>query len=263
MGKFNWGMRACGALLLWAATAITLPAQTMASVPPVQTPLVAPRVTFTTLFSFDDYANGPYFPAELIQTTDGALYGTTFYGGNRTCNPPYGCGTVFRITASGKLTTLHSFDHADGWGPDAGLVQSTAGNLYGPTAGGGTSNACNPGDGCGTVFKMTPGGTLTTLHSFDNTDGWGPRAVLVQGTDGDFYGATEYGGADTECNCGTVFRVNASGKLTTLHSFAYTDGRFPNGLVESPDGNFYGTTGAGGSNDSGTVFKITPKGAQD
>jgi hypothetical protein len=67
MGKFNWGMRACGALLLWAATAITLPAQTMASVPPVQTPLVAPRVTFTTLFSFDDYANGPYFPAELIQ----------------------------------------------------------------------------------------------------------------------------------------------------------------------------------------------------
>jgi uncharacterized repeat protein (TIGR03803 family) len=216
--------------------------------------------TLTTLYSFcaqsgcTDGAN-PY--AGLIQATNGNLYGTTGYGG------AYNSGTVFKIAPGGALTTLYSFCSqsgcADGYAPSAGLAQATNGSLYGTTIAGGTNK-------WGTVFKITPSGTLTTLYSFcaqsGCTDGYDPEGALVQATNGDFYGTTNYGGAN---GGGTVFKITPSGILTTLYGFCAqsgcTDGANPAaGLVQATNGNLYGTTGSGGANGDGTVFKISPSG---
>jgi uncharacterized repeat protein (TIGR03803 family) len=220
----------------------------------------------TTLHSFDG-ADGSAPYAGLIQATNGTLYGTTQTGGTSTCLAP-GCGTVFKITASGVVTTLHSFDGTDGEFPLAPLVQATNGTLYGTTQNGGAN-------GAGTIFKITPGGTLTTLYSFCSqggncTDGTFPYAGLVQGTDGNLYGTTSAGGGYSDCNgqsggCGTVFKITPSGTLTRLYSLRGTDGAFPWGLIQATDGNLYGTTLEGGANDlcnaaCGTVFKITLSG---
>jgi uncharacterized repeat protein (TIGR03803 family) len=230
---------------------------------------ITPGGTLTTLHTLDDVGNPPiyvYAQAGLVLATDGNFYGTTPSGGNLSLcrpffSPPQGCGTVFKITPSGTLTTLHSFDVTDGAKPSAGLVQATDGNFYGTTISGGATT-CNDGYGCGTVFKITPGGTLTTLHSFDGgTDGAFPYAALVQATDGNFYGTAIAGGAN---GAGTVFKITPGGTLTTLYSFCSqtncTDGAEPYGLVQATDGNFYGTTYYGGADFDGTVFQITPGG---
>jgi uncharacterized repeat protein (TIGR03803 family) len=204
---------------------------------------ITPSGTLTTLHSFDDTEGNTPF-AVLVQATDGDLYGTTLEGG------AHDRGTVFRITPSGTLTTLHSFDDTEGELPyGTGLVQATDGNFYGTTSDGGTNFF-------GTVFRITPGGTLTTLHSFDDTEGNTPD-WLVQATGGNFYGTTAYGG---DHSYGTVFRITRGGTLTTLHSFDDTDGNTPDLLIQATDGNFYGTTDDGGAHDAGTVFKITPNG---
>ena len=206
--------------------------------------------TLKTLHSFDG-TDGSDPQAALVQGTNGDFYGTTYYGGAN------GWGTVFKITPSGTLTTLHSFDITDGSQIIAGLVQGTHGDFYGTTVEGGPSDCSG---GCGTIFKITPSGTLTTVHSFDGTDGSNPQAALVQGTSGDFYGTTFEGGAN---DFGTIFKITPSGTLTTLHSFNfYTDGETPlAGLVQATNGDFYGTTSRGGANGAGTVFKISPSGA--
>jgi len=184
------------------------------------------------------------------------LYGITGGGGANDNDEycPNGCGTVFKITPGGTLTTLHSFDVTDGYNPYAGLVQATNGDLYGATLAGGDLT-CGTPTGCGTIFKITPGGTFTTLHSFDGTDGVNPYGALVQATDGDLYGTTQVGGANGD---GTIFKITPGGKFTTLHSFDGTDGAAPNaGLIQATDGNFYGTTYALGANDDGTVFSLS------
>src|SRR5205814_1576421 len=127
-------------------------------------------------------------------------------------------------------------------------VQGSDSDFYGTTLRGGAGNI-------GTVFKMTPGGSLTTLYSFSYSDGAFPYAALVQGNNGDFYGTTSQGGAS---GYGTVFKITSGGSLTTLYSFSGSDGANPfAGLVQGNDGNFYGTTVAGGAYSQGTVFKIT------
>jgi uncharacterized repeat protein (TIGR03803 family) len=232
---------------------------------------ITPTGTLTALHSFAGYPiEGANPMAGLVQATDGNFYGTTEAGGaNNSCSigGVTGCGTVFKITPSGTLTTLHSFDVTDGLQPLAGLVQATNGNFYGTTASGGGSSIS------GTIFKITPAGVLTTLHSFGiNKDGKFPYAALVQATDGSFYGTTVEGGTNDTCDgaCGTVFKITAGGTLTTLHSFDGTDGEYPYaGLVQATNGNFYGTTSRGGADSScsiggvtgcGTVFEITPTG---
>jgi uncharacterized repeat protein (TIGR03803 family) len=203
--------------------------------------------TYTTLHSFAGTDGSG--PEGLIQGTDGNLYGTTMLGGANND------GTVFKITLGGTLTTLHSFAGTDGIWPEAGLVQATDGNFYGTTAYGGVYG----GIGNGTVFKITPAGTLTTLHSFNVGDGSVPVAGLLQGTDGNLYGTTYDGGVNAPD--GTVFRITLGGTLTTLHSFAGTDGSNPwAGLMQAANGNLYGTTSQGGAYSDGTVFKITPGG---
>jgi uncharacterized repeat protein (TIGR03803 family) len=227
--------------LILAATAIGLPAQNQQPSSP----------TFTTLHGFDS-SDGAY-PSVLVQATNGNLYGATALGGAN------GGGTAFKITPTGTLTTLYSFCSqsgcTDGDGV-AGLVQGADGNLYGTTVYGGDSNAC--AQGCGTVFRLTPNGTLTTLHSFDDTDGQEPFGKLIQGSDGNFYGTTYSGGAG---GYGTVFKISPNGRLTRLHSFDFSDGAYTYaGLVQGTDGNFYGTTQIGGAANLGTVFKITASG---
>lgn len=162
--------------------------------------------TLTTLHNFDgtDGAD-PYAP--LIQAANGTLYGTTTEGGAN------GYGTIFSMTLGGTLATVHSFDSTDGSYPYSALFQASNGTFYGTTSAGGTAN-CNLGQPCGTVFSVTSGGTVTTLHSFDETDGEKPEAGLVQATNGTFYGVTYEGGVS---NYGTIFSL-AEG----LHSFVET-----------------------------------------
>jgi uncharacterized repeat protein (TIGR03803 family) len=253
MSKFNWGKRAYAVCLLSAATAIALPAQTV-----------------TTLHSFDG-TDGAFPSAALVQATDGNLYGTASSGGGNdsACNF-YGCGTIFKITPSGTLTTLYSFCSqsgcTDGDYPFAGLVQARNGNFYGTTVQGGDFNWCY--FGCGTVFTFTPSGALTTLYTFCSqigcTDGATPLSALAQASDGNLYGTTTGGGLSSSGG-GTIFKITPSGTLTTLYSFCSqsgcTDGSYPQGsLVQAKDGDFYGTTYYGGANSGGTVFKITPSG---
>jgi uncharacterized repeat protein (TIGR03803 family) len=212
--------------------------------------------TLTTIGGTD----GQYPLAGLVQGKDGNFYGTTSHGGANTCTlrPGYrvSCGTVFKITPSGAVTTLASFDQADGFEPSSPLIQATDGNFYGTTPEGGANYP-----GFGTVFKVTPTGTLTVLHSFDGTDGEKSFAGLVQGTDGNLYGTTSFGGGNANYS-GTVFKITLSGTLTTLHSFDGSDGSGADAaLIQANDGNFYGTTSGFGSNNLGTVFKITPGGA--
>jgi len=215
--------------------------------------------TFTTLLDFA-YSNGalPEFES-LIQGTDGNFYGTTYGGGNSICAG--GCGTVFKISPGGTVSTLHSFAGTDGGGPIAGLLQASNGDFYGTTVYGGAS-------GDGTVFKITSGGALTTLHSFDGADGESPYGALVQGANGSLYGITLYGGSNNTCvdGCGTVFKITPTGALTTLYNFCSqtncADGDTPfAGLLQATDGSFYGTTYNGGNDTCesgcGTIFKIT------
>jgi uncharacterized repeat protein (TIGR03803 family) len=210
---------------------------------------IASAQTVTTLANFD-IANGADPFTGLVQGTDGNFYGTTQAGGS-SANCVRGCGTIFKITPEGTLTTLHSFDGTDGSGSEGGLVLGTDGNFYGTTYGGGANDD-------GTVFKITPAGALTTLHTFGGPDGRSPASSLLQATDGNFYGTTNFGGANSE---GTVFKISAAGTLTTVHSFDLTDGYIPNGgLVQTANGIFYGTTSVGGANNYGTVFKMTAAG---
>jgi len=201
----------------------------------------------TTIHAFCGSCPGNFPSQGVILATDGNFYGVT-------------ASTVYRITSEGVLTTLYTFCSepcSAGMSPRGALVQGVDTNLYGTTTKGGGSTNCS--EGCGTVFKITLQGRLTTLHSFDSTDGSSPQAPLVQGSDGSFYG-TAYSGGHS-CNCGTVFKITSQGKFTTLYEFSGTDGANPGGLVQSPSGNFYGTTASGGSApaQAGTVFEITPQ----
>jgi uncharacterized repeat protein (TIGR03803 family) len=201
----------------------------------------------TSLYSFCNQANcsaGYYPEAGLVQATDGNLYGTTNGGGGGSC------GAVFRITLGGTLTALHQFDMRDGCKPYASLVEALGGELYGTTNSGGTDVPC------GTVFKITTGGNLTTLDDFNGSDGCQPYAAttVVQAIDGSFYGTTSGGGAYSS---GAIYRITAGGEITTVYNFSTADN--PTGLIQAPDGNFYGVTLYGG-NGNGSVYKLTPEG---
>jgi uncharacterized repeat protein (TIGR03803 family) len=214
---------------------------------------MTPSGAITVLHSFNSFFSEGAVPfAGLVQGSDGNFYGTTLLGG------AHFKGTVFKIDATGSLTTLHSFSGApgDGANPIAGLVQGSDGDFYGTTASGGVHLQ-------GTVFRVTPAGAVTVLHSFNGhpSDGGLPFAGLVQGSDGNFYGTTALGGAHFK---GTVFKIDATGSSTTLHSFSGSpsDGANPvAGLVQGSDGNFYGTTAFGGAHLKGTVFNIDATGS--
>jgi len=262
-------------------------------------------VTLTTLHSFTgpEGAN----PVGLLQGSDGNFYGTTEYGGNLAAGTnDEGKGTIFKMSADGTITTLHSFagDDDGGW-PEAGLVQGRDGTFFGTTTGDGfvgygTMFSITPsgqyssltpfGAGAptaglvlgrdnkfygtalfggeysqGTLFTVTPEGSVSVFFSFDGTNGYDPNTLVAAG-DGNFYGTTAWGGprfATGGAGYGTFFKLTPDGSHTFLYWFHNTNGSWPTALIESSDGNFYGTTAIGGpisSGFSGTFFKITRDG---
>ena len=195
--------------------------------------------------------------AGLIRGSDGNFYGTAVDGGAN------GIGTIFRMDGSGVVTVLHSFTGSGagrtGSNPFAGLIQASDGNFYGTAVFGGVNNL-------GTIFRMDGSGVVTVLHSFTGSGagrtGSNPFAGLVQGSDGNFYGTTRFGGVN---NLGTIFRMDGSGVVTVLHSFTGSGagGAGSNpfaGLIQGSDDNFYGTTQVGGMNDLGTIFRMDGNG---
>jgi uncharacterized repeat protein (TIGR03803 family) len=211
--------------------------------------------------------------AGLIQDAAGNLYGTTLNGGSSYYT--VGPGAVFKLNNAG-YTVLYSFcpesSCSDGANPYAGLIQDSAGNLYGTTFGGGTGVAIQCCGG-GTVFKVDTTGKETVLYSFCSstncTDGEFPQAGLIQDAAGNLYGTTTAGGGNSNSfcgsnGCGTVFKLDNTGHETALYSFCSAancmDGAVPQaGLIQDGAGNLYGTTGVGGANgNGGTVFKIIP-----
>ena len=207
----------------------------------------------TVLHSFNSFFGEGAVPVGgLTQGSDGNFYGTTVVGGD------HFLGTVFVVDAAGNLTTLHSFSGfpSDGANPIAALVEGTDGNFYGTTPSGGEHFQ-------GIVYRISQGSGHAVLHSFNGYPGEGgvPFAALAQGNDGDFYGTTVVGGAHFK---GTVFKIDAAGNLTTLHSFTGSPDEGGNpvaGLVQGDDGNFYGTTALGGTNSRGTIFNIDATGS--
>jgi uncharacterized repeat protein (TIGR03803 family) len=232
--------------------------------------------SLTTLHRFQ-FTDGALPRGTLSQTADGSIYGTTYQGGSSTAcfdGPQSGCGTIYKIAPDGTFSTLYNFCSltacADGANPVGGLILGGDGNLYGTTYVGGSAPANCSGSACGTVFKVTPAGVLTTLYSFCSQsncpDGQFPNAALVQGKDGNFYGTASQGGQGAVNAVGTVFKITPAGQLTTLYSFcsqtSCAEGDLPTaGLVLGKDGNFYGTTTElGAHGNGGTVFKISSSG---
>src|ERR1700722_14670772 len=174
---------------------------------------------------------------------------------------------VVPIVLSAQTTTestLYSFTGGgDGAYPSA-LIQGSDGNFYGTTTFGGNaviSGSCHQGIGCGTIFRSTPSGGLTVLYIFTGGNDGAYPGPLVQGGDGNFYGAAVFGGSgacednsNAVVGCGTIFQITPSGNFMVLYSFGGgIDGSYPNSLIQGSDGNFYGTT-------VGTIFRMTPSG---
>lgn len=211
---------------------------------------MTPAGVLTTLETFDGtHGTSPNPP---VQATDGNFYGTTQFGGTGTCN----CGVVYKLTPAGKLTVLHNFAGfpSDGSRPLGVLAQGNDGNFYGVTFSGGASSTNQ-----GTVFKITPSGVYTVLHSFNDvggTDGLNPWTGVIAGTDGNLYG-TSQGGAH---NGGTLFKITPTGQMTILYNFCSVagcaDGFFPQTpIVQHTNGKFYGSTESGGASGlNGGVF---------
>jgi len=213
----------------------------------------------TTLHDFAG-TDGANPMVTLTASTNGAtLYGTTSIGGGIMND-----GTVFQISSAGAFSSLHSFVGTDGEYPNVSLVAASNGNLYGATLEGGSFD----GSGTGTFYQMTPAGVVTPLHTFEPAQVAGSSGAVIQGKNGNFYG-TDIGGGN---GAGTIYEVTPAGEVTVLYTFCSLtdckDGSTPYGaMIIGSDGNFYGTTYAGGTNTTecnagcGTLFKITPAGA--
>ena len=222
---------------------------------------ITPAGVVTILHSFGDGSianDGNHSRNTLLQASDGNFYGVATFGGVNNS------GVVFKVTLQGVTSVLHYFTDGsvanDGAFPDSNLVEGSDGNFYGTTDAGGTASA-------GTIYKMTPAGGVTILHNFGDGsvtgDGSNPQGGLILAADGNFYGTVSQGGT---ASSGTFIRMTPAGVVTVLHTF--NDGSVANdavtplrGLVQSGDGNFYGTSQQGGASGSGAVFKITPQGA--
>ncbi len=207
------------------------------------------------LYSFTGGADGQQPWGGVVRDDAGNLYGVaTFAGTNQNCGPS-GCGNIFKLTPDGTYSVLYNFDWDHGANPASDLIRDAAtGDLYGTTLNGGSG-------GAGTIFKLSSGGTLTTLHAFNGTDGINPEGQLVRDNKGNFYGTAYGGGAN---NKGVVYKLTAKGKLKILHAFAggANDGWNPTngGLARDRDGNLFGMTQFGGTSDYGTIFRIARDG---
>jgi len=241
----------------------------------------------TVLYNFCSFANcadGALPESNVVQDWQGNLYGVALVGGNMTnanCtsyNYQYGCGTVFKLDKKKNFTVLYTFTGgADGNVPQ-GLTMDLEGNLYGITLAGGDLNCPIPNTlapGCGVVFKVDTKGNFTVLYTFTGgADGGVPNDYLTLDWAGNIYGVTWAGGNPADCTqygetgCGTVFKLDKKGKLTTLYTFTgLADGWGNQGsLVLDLWGNLYGATSYGGDltcysgTGCGVLYKLTAAG---
>jgi uncharacterized repeat protein (TIGR03803 family) len=204
----------------------------------------------TVLHTFTGGADGGEPDAGLVRDSAGNLYGTTYLGGNASKG---GKGVVFKLDTAGNETVLHSFGGSDGSYPYAGVILDADGNLYGTTYRGGA-------DGYGTVYEVDSAGNESVIYSFTGrTDGGSPQAGVIRDSAGNLYGTTSVGGP---WNFGVVYKVDATGHETVLHSFAGgADGENPDsGVIRDPAGNFYGTTYLGGVSNWGVLYRLSASG---
>jgi len=198
------------------------------------------------------------------------------------CAAGFLCAWVIGTASAQTYNVLASFDQTDGGNANAAMIQGLDGNFYGMTPFGGNYNSlCE--NGCGTIFKLTPTGTLTTLYTFCSqancVDGVIPEESLVQATNGNLYGTASSGGANNDsyycfnAGCGTLFELTPAGKFTVLYNFCSearcADGTAPLGLMQAANGSLYGLAGGGGFSNvrngpcptgCGTIFEVTPTG---
>lgn len=224
----------------------------------------------TVLYSFQGWPDGFHPSSTLFRDSTGTLYGVTSEGGSTSCagTPPLfasGCGTFFQLDSSGAETILYRFQPTAVIKP-IGIISDGVGNFYGAALGGGTC--------CGTVFKFDTAGNQTLLYEFTGQNGDGaypyygndpaPGTDLILDSAGSLYGTTFYGGSPSCGNssgCGTVFKIDPSGRETVLYAFASPpDGANPSSLIMNSAGELYGTTYFGGSTGNGTIFKIDASG---
>jgi uncharacterized repeat protein (TIGR03803 family) len=235
--------------VVWAAL-VAVHTAAIGDVPGIDVSCAAESDSVVHTFAADSGApSGP-----LVLASDGAMYGTTGYGG------PYGASSnsvVYRLTVDGSYSVVYTLP-APIINPESALVAGPDGRIYGATGGGGLY-------GKGTVFSLTPNGpnpaTYSLLYSFgvSASDGAIPVALSL-GPDGNLYGATYGGGAN---GTGTVFRMTPGGVLTTLYEFesqAAGSGIYPIGVVAASDGSLFGATSAGGADDIGVVYRLAPSG---
>jgi uncharacterized repeat protein (TIGR03803 family) len=214
---------------------------------------VDPLGNETMLYSFTGGADGDFPISTLARDSAGNLYGTTAQGGST------GSGVVFKVDPSGNETVLHNFTGgSDGVNPSGGLLLDAAGNLYGTTSQGGTFN-------CGILFRLSPAGTETILHTFTGAanDGKYPSYTrVVTDGQGSLYGVTQAGGSTDH---GVVYKLTHTGKFTVLYSFAggTADGCNVLGIpFLDKSGNIYGTNSSCGAFGFGTVWKLTSTGTE-
>ncbi len=216
--------------------------------------------TYAPIYSFTG-PDGRDPATNLIFDSAGNLYGVTAAGGE------FDLGAVFKLSVVNGFWTetfIYSFSGPDGQDPHGGLVFDSAGNLYGTTVAGGTGGFC-AGDGCGTVFKLTPNGgswTESVIYNFtDGNDGFGPGSGLVFDSAGNLFGTTPDGG---KFQAGTVFELQPSNGSWTeqiIHDFTGgSDGAVGSlgRLVFDAAGNLYGVTELGGDSGNGTVYEMSP-----
>jgi len=214
--------------------------------------------TQIVLYQFGNVPDGGVPQSSVVFDSAGNLYGTTEFGGTGNCyDGVYGCGTVYELTPSDggwMETVIYSFQGgSDGEVPRGGVIFDAAGNLYGTTAGGGSS-------GEGTIFELSLSGSgwnETILHNFQGSDGSAPWGNLIADLSGNLYGVASEGGAN---NGGAVFELSQPGSwaYNLLYSFPSSYSIAQGTLVFDGPGNLYGTTGAGGDSGAGTVYKLTP-----
>jgi uncharacterized repeat protein (TIGR03803 family) len=205
--------------------------------------------TVQVLYYFNGTVGASPVNITLAQVRDGQLYGTTIAGGT------YGQGAIFKISTSGHVTALHSFNGTDGSQPWAGLTLGTDGNFYGTTFLGGTQ-------GYGVLFKMTPAGVLTVLHNFAfttaGTDGALPFSPPIVASDGNFYGDTSFGGLN---GAGTVYKFTPAGVYTVIYNYDLSEGAYSEySPTQGSDGNLYVVALEGGNNECGSLIKISTSG---
>ncbi|HEY5046569.1 MAG TPA: choice-of-anchor tandem repeat GloVer-containing protein [Rhizomicrobium sp.] len=233
---------------------------------------LAANGTETVLYSFCSQSNctdGNY-PVAMLLDPSGNFYGETAFGGDHGCN----CGVVFKFLTDGTETVLHTFTGgSDGGLPSGGLLEDSAGYLYGAAQEGGDKTNCY--SGCGVIFKLSPDGTETVIYTFTGgSNGAYPTGGLIADSAGNLYG-TASGGGKLDCRkvvprksgCGVIFEISPSGAETVLYKFkgVTKDGSYPaGGLFADSVGNLYGTTFTGGSNTGcfyhgrgcGTIYEL-------